>query len=209
MSLDLTPQDNAFAAPTAITTARHRPLMRRLGSRGPVEYQPTSSPVLRSDAIAGPRTALALAPLRNVGWSITHDIRARRVTIEHLAVGLGGTFALAARSTPGTVRIVGDQVSIAGAGGETFSGDDWAHEAREHAAEANKLLSTSLAQRVPVSAVVVVWGDFPQRRVEGHNVTFVHGDELAAWLKSRPVRCGAGRVAELEAALRSEIKRAS
>lgn len=190
------------SADVLLNAGRHRPLFRRLAVRGPVEQQADTDSQARPDDLAAQRTALALAPLRSIGWSVNHGIQARRVGIDNLVIGPGGTFVVEARSITGSVRIVGDQVMITSAGGAALSGDDWACDARERAAEANKLLSTSLSQRVQVHAVVVVWGEFAQRLVEGHNVTFVHGEELAGWLRSRPVRCGAGRIAELEAALR-------
>jgi hypothetical protein len=134
------------------------------------------------------RTALALAPLSNFGWSIAHDVVVRRDCIDHLVIGPGGTFAIDTRVVTGAVRVDRDQVTTTAAGRSAFPSDLWAHESRGHAAEANKMLSNQLAQRVPVAAVVVIWGDFPQRRVDGHNVTFIHGDELAAWLRAHPAR---------------------
>ena len=37
-----------------------------------------------------------------------------------------------------------------------------------------------------VHAIVVIWGDFPQRVVEVDRVVYVHGSELLGWLRSRP-----------------------
>lgn len=42
------------------------------------------------------------------------------------------------------------------------------------------------SERQWVQAVVVVWGDFVQGVVESDRVFYVHGDQLVAWLRSRP-----------------------
>lgn len=39
-----------------------------------------------------------------------------------------------------------------------------------------------------VTAVVVLWSPFPARVVEGNQIVFVHGDELARWLRARSRR---------------------
>jgi hypothetical protein len=39
-----------------------------------------------------------------------------------------------------------------------------------------------------VNAVVVFWGDFPQGMVEQDNVTYLAGDRLVEWLRSRPAK---------------------
>jgi hypothetical protein len=52
-----------------------------------------------------------------------------------------------------------------------------------------------------VTPVVVLWADFPARRVEHDGVVYVHGDELVGWLRSllrpgiaRPERTDAHRL---------------
>ncbi len=37
-----------------------------------------------------------------------------------------------------------------------------------------------------VTPVVVLWADFPQRRVEHDGITYLHGSELVSWLRSLP-----------------------
>jgi hypothetical protein len=58
------------------------------------------------------------------------------------------------------------------------------------------------AGRTWVQAVVVVWADFQQRVVEGDRIVFVHGDELAGWLRERPATLDAHRAARLTEAVR-------
>lgn len=206
MSLDLSHGN------TTTNPDRHRPLLHRIGTpRAYVAPAPAVNPYADSKDLSRQRTSLALAPLRALGWSVTHDVCRERDSIEHLVIGTAGAFAVDSHIAAGSVRVDGDQVRITlpGTTSPTFPNDVWAHDARLRAAEANKLFSTQLSQRVAVNAVVVIWGDFAQRRVEGHNVTFVHGEDLAGWLKSRPARCGAGRIAELQTALRAAELRAS
>jgi len=206
MSLDVSPD---VSTPS---TDRHRALRRRAGApRAYVAPVAAANPYSDSKPLSRQRTALALGALRSAGWSITHDVPAQRAVIEHMALGPAGSFVVESHTVGGSVRIDGDQVSttMPGMATRTFPSDAWAHDARLHAAEANKLFSTQLSQRVIVNALVVIWGDFPQRHVEGHNVTFIHGDDLVGWLKARPARCGAGRIAELDAALASATRKAS
>jgi hypothetical protein len=37
-----------------------------------------------------------------------------------------------------------------------------------------------------VTPVVVLWANFPDRRVEHDGITYIHGDELVSWLRSLP-----------------------
>ena len=164
-------------------------------------------PVLTQVAVAGERrTVQVLEPLRRAGWSVENGIRRHRFnvdfTIDHLVVGPNGPFALLTKVVTGSVRIDRDLVSLTrpGATRPDFPSDTWAHGARTAAAEANHLLAERAGKAIPVPAVVVIWGEFPQRCVSGHNVTFVHGDDLAGWLLAQPVRLSAARVAEYEAA---------
>jgi hypothetical protein len=41
---------------------------------------------------------------------------------------------------------------------------------------------------------VVFWSPFDARLVDGDKITFVHGDELAGWLRSRPRKLSDGTI---------------
>jgi len=41
-------------------------------------------------------------------------------------------------------------------------------------------------RRAWVTAVVVIWGDFPQGQAHGDKVTYVAGNRLTAWLEEGP-----------------------
>ena len=177
---------------------RHRPFPRR--SRAALV---AVNPYADSRSDSRQRTEGALTPLRELGWSVTHGAADG---LEHLAIGGAGAFAIESHAAAGPVRIDGDQVTVTVPGMDCRSvpSDAWAYDARLRAALANRLFHCELSQRVPVAAVVVIWGEFAQRVVEGHHVTFVHGDEVTAWLQSRASRFSVGRVAELAAALRPD-----
>ena len=59
-----------------------------------------------------------------------------------------------------------------------------------------------------VTPVMVLWAEFPQRVVEGRCV-FVHGDELVAWLRSRPAKLSPARVRVVAEAVRAGWESAS
>ena len=189
-----------YAAALVLTAVAGFVLLNRPTAAAPV-------PVIAQVAVAGERrTAQMLEPLRRAGWSVEHGIRRHRFnvdfTIDHLVVGPNGPFAMQTKVVTGSVRIDRDLVSITrpGASRPDFPSDAWAHHARSLAAEANHLLTERTGSAISVPAVVVIWGTFPQRCVSGHNVTFVHGDDLAGWLLAQPHRLSAAQVAEYEAA---------
>jgi len=53
-----------------------------------------------------------------------------------------------------------------------------------------------------VQPVVVVWAEFPQRRLERDGVAYIHGSELQSWLGSQPGRLSADHCRELFEAVR-------
>jgi hypothetical protein len=53
-----------------------------------------------------------------------------------------------------------------------------------------------------VTPVMVMWGEFPQGTVEGRCV-YLQGDELTAWLGSRPQRVAPARVQQIAEAVRA------
>ena len=157
---------------------RHRaPMLRRRVAQG---AEPLPTPSTR----AAQRTDAVLASLSLADWSVSRWLHPRDSGVDHLVIGPAGTVALISRSSQGAVRISGDHVLV---DGQRLPCDEWAHAARTAAAEANKQLTAELGLRVLVRAVVVVWGEFPQTLVDGHHVTFVHGDDLISWLQAARV----------------------
>lgn len=156
-----------------------------------------------SGAAGEERTAKAVEPLLRAGWFMTHDLDRGRFNIDHLLVGPAGVFVLETKNLHGTVAVDGDQATLTrpGADRPDYHGDWWAREARSHAADANSFFRQRVRVRPWVTAVVVLWADFPQRRYDGDRVTYVDGDDLATWLRSQCERLDPEQIERLRAAL--------
>jgi hypothetical protein len=57
---------------------------------------------------------------------------------------------------------------------------------RGEAARLKTEIEEATGVRTWVTAVVVFWSRFDPRVVEGDRVVFVHGDEVAGWLRDDP-----------------------
>jgi hypothetical protein len=99
---------------------------------------------------------------------------------DDLVAGPGGVFVLATKVVPGrasieegtlTARLLDDDETVVRYGGLR-----------------GRLLASAVRLGRGVRAVVVVWGDFPRGVVEDDGVAYVHGDELAGWLRSSALR---------------------
>ncbi len=136
------------------------------------------------------RTAKAVEPLLRDGWFIAHDLDRGRFNIDHVLVGPAGVFVLETKNLHGSVVIEGDQATLTRPGMERpdYQGDWWAREGRSHAADANTFFRQRVRVRPWVTAVIVLWADFPQGLYAGDRVTFVRGDDLVTWLRDQPTR---------------------
>lgn len=157
------------------------------------------------------RTAAALAPLLRGGWVVVHDVDRGKSNLDHVLVGPGGVFVLDTKNLHGTARVTGDRLALTRPGSErvAYESDSCARSARAQAAEVNALFRQRVSLRPWVTAVVVVWAEFPQQAADGSNMTYVHGDHLADWLLSRPARLNAKQVDELAAALQPRHRKSS
>jgi hypothetical protein len=142
----------------------------------------------RTGADGERRTAKALRALDNSTWRVLHDLPLGRANRDHVLVGPAGVFLIDTKAFPGSsVRIEGDDVAV-----ERLDDPDRcdrrqiARQVRRDAARLRDELTAAMG-RSPgwVQGVVVVWGVFAQRIVEGDRVVFVHGDELVAWLEAQ------------------------
>ncbi len=154
-------------------------------------------------AVGEERTAKAVEPLLRAGWFIAHDLDRGRFNIDHLLVGPAGVFVLETKNLHGSVVVRGDQATLTRPGRERpdYQGSWWAREGRSHAADANSFFRQRVQVRPWVTAVVVLWADFPQRQYAGDKVTFVHGDDLVTWLQDQPERLKPDQITRLRAAL--------
>jgi hypothetical protein len=135
------------------------------------------------------RTGEALAALEAEGWQVEHDRElSRGGNLDHLVVGPNGIFVVETKSIRGRAAIEDGMLAV-------HARDDdetvWRHRGLRgrliaiSATLANEI-SRSTRIRPWVHPVVVIWGEFPAGVVEDDGVAYVRGDELVAWLRSRP-----------------------
>lgn len=155
------------------------------------------------------RTARTLMPLLEDGWFVVHDISRWISNLDHVLVGPGGIFVLDTKNYQGTVTVERGQLSISHGDGapSTYFGDTLARRSRAQGAALHDILARRNQRGLWVSAVVVFWADFPQQRVDGDRVTYVHGDALVSWLREQPQRLPPERVAKVSDALRPGRRR--
>jgi hypothetical protein len=111
------------------------------------------------------RTDTVIRTLADEGWERRGDV----------LVGPGGAYLLATKALPGRAPL--------DTGALTFRLRDVDETVVRFAGLRGRLLAA--ARRLSVRPLVVIWGDFPARAVDDDGVAYVHGDELAEWLRSR------------------------
>ena len=143
-------------------------------------------------------------PLEALGWHVRHDVFAEHGNRDHVVVGPSGVYLLDTKTPAGLVRVEGDVMVVDRTDNlrASYRLDRLVPGLRAEAARLKVDLEVT-AGRTWVQAVVVIWADFPQRIIEGDRVVFVHGDELVAWLRERPVVLGEHRTVKLTEAVRA------
>lgn len=148
-------------------------------------------------------TAKVLRPLEKAGWVVLHDLPAGRGNVDHIAVGPGGVFLLDSKRLGGSAVVDERGVTVHRFGDSDLS---YSHPGPGHLLSLARQTHARVLARTRikewVTPVMVMWGEFPQGTVEGRCV-YIHGDELAAWLGSRPPRVAPARVPQLAEAVRS------
>lgn len=135
-------------------------------------------------------TASELAELPHHDWEAVHDLRDGSGNVDHVLFGPAGVFLLDSKKYAGTLLVEGDEIVVINELDPSVSYRDRSMlpRVRAQAARVNAELRARSGRRVWVAAVVVVWGDFPERVHAGDRVTVVHGRELLGWLTTRPSR---------------------
>jgi Nuclease-related domain len=129
-------------------------------------------------------------------WHCEHDLEHEHGNWDHVLVGPAGVFLLDSKLLNGTAAAGADSLKC---GRLAYPGRRF----RGGAKQIKELLEQRLGFRGPwVQAVVVVWGDFPQRRHEEEEVVYVQGHELASWLSQLPSKVTAPQRAAYVTALR-------
>jgi len=140
------------------------------------------------------QTAEALESLGD-SWASEHDLPRKRGNWDHVLAGPAGIFLLDTKRLTQRAVAAGDALL---AGRLRNDGGGF----RAAAASLGEELEPMCGRRPWVQAVVVIWGEFPQRRHEENRVTYVHGDELVGWLNEQPPRLSSTFVRTVAGALR-------
>jgi hypothetical protein len=162
-------------------------------------------------ALGEQRTASALAPLLKQGWVVVHDLPRTKSNLDHVLVGPGGVFVLDTKNYRGFARVIGDTLTVTyeDGRGSGYQGDGLARSARAQGREVNEMLRLRGETRVWVSAVVVLWTEFPQQRADGNKMTYIQGGHLVEWLLSQPARLNSRQVDQIAGLLRPGQRRRS
>jgi hypothetical protein len=131
------------------------------------------------------RTAKALKPLLRRGWTVEHDVQQEgKANLDHVLTGPPGVFLLETKNLAGTISL-DNGVLLARQfddPDEVYRYRSLAPRLRGQSKELSVRLHAERGRRTWVNAVAVIWGHFPQGVVSHENVTYVHGDQLRAWL---------------------------
>jgi hypothetical protein len=136
------------------------------------------------------RTEKALRPLERKGWTVEHDIqRDGKANLDHVVRGARGVFLLETKNLAGTISfedgcLVARQFDDPD---EVYQYRTLASRVRGQASELSARIGQENGRGPWVSAVVVVWGHFPEGQIEHERVTYIHGEKLAAWLETGAV----------------------
>jgi hypothetical protein len=134
-------------------------------------------------------------------WSCEHDIPHRRGMWDHVLVGPSGVYMLESKDLARPADVTADALCAG----------RWKQSAGRLRGEAIALKNefTDLGmQATYVQPVVVVWGEFAQRRWEEGGVAYVQGAELLEWLQQRPRTLRTTQVGALRSAVRELAARA-
>lgn len=141
-------------------------------------------------ALGERQTAHALRPLEREGRRVEHDRQLERGNIDHIVEGPAGVFLLETKALSGRIAIEDSVLTTVQRldPDEVYRAAHLRGRVLARASDEAERRRDDRGRRPWVQAVVVVWGDFPQRAVEDDRLAYVHGDELAGWLRARPRR---------------------
>jgi hypothetical protein len=141
------------------------------------------------------QTAAVLGQLDDEWWC-EHDVPNRRGNWDHIVVGPAGVFLLDSKRYLSQPAVVSTDELRSGrirTRGAAFRGA---------AVELKQTIERLGVPRPYVQAVVVIWGEFPQREWHEEQVAYVHGPKLLEWLRERPARLDSKRLSALRDAVR-------
>lgn len=147
-------------------------------------------------------TAKTLRPLEKEGWVVLHDRSAKRGNLDHIVIGPGGLFLLDSKRLGGCVSIDSRGILVHRYDDPDLDyhlsgGDHLLALARE--SHDSVLELTRISQWV--TPVMVIWAEFPQRIVDHEKCCYVHGADLADWLRTQPPTIALSRIEQIAAAV--------
>lgn len=158
---------------------------RRILFRGRTPRDPDRD---ERDRDAYERTHRVLLSLPEQQWTVVSPYEHRHHGLPgHVLVGPAGVYLVFARKPPGSVRVT-DGVPWLRQGTDTQRdrpGPDVVRKALDPAQALAREIRARTGRGPVVHPVVVLWSEFPQRAVDTNQVAFVHGRELAGWLRAR------------------------
>ena len=144
----------------------------------------------RTGAEGEKRTGKVLARL-GPEWTVRHDLQGRYGNTDHFVSGPGGVYLIDTKTwTNGVTTITSDGPSVQ-ADHDPELQWEWKGvpgRMRGAAAGASDALLTLGGRRIYVTALVVIWGDFPGQVQERQKVTYIAGEHLLTWLQDRPTK---------------------
>jgi len=157
------------------------------------------------------RTSRVLHALPNQQWHVSGPLQYRGAQPAHIVVGPGGVYLVRARKPDGSVRVKDGVPWLRrrGTQGER-AGVDVNRKLVEPAEALAREIRGRTGRGPAVHPVIVFWCEFPQRVAETNQLSFVHGSELAGWLRARPPELdhpGLEEVAQVTANIAEESSR--
>jgi hypothetical protein len=155
-------------------------------------------------------TAKILHPLEKEGWVVLNDLPANRGNLDHIVIGPGGVFLLDSKRLSGSVSVDPDGVTVHRFGDPDLS---YRHPGGGHLRALARETHDRVLQKTRihqwVTPIMVIWAEFPQRIAEHEGCQYMHGDELADWLRAQPTAIADNRIAQVVAAVTSSLAPAS
>jgi hypothetical protein len=134
-------------------------------------------------------TAKVLKPLTREGWLVRHDLATRsgRGNRDHIVAG-PAVYLLDSKLLRDHVWLEGDVLWVrrVDESGDAYPVRDLTSRMRNAASTLERDIDEALGFPVAVYPVVVIWGHFSAGVQHSSGVTYVDGEKLADWLRSRP-----------------------
>jgi hypothetical protein len=165
----------------------------------------------REGAEGEERTGKELARLESTGWNLRHDLPDTYGNIDHVAIGPGGVFLLDSKARTGELTVEDGAIVQRRrlSPRSVYRDNNLPRRMRGAAVALRKRLHATTGLDERVTAVVVIWGTFPQGFVQDDQVTYVAGEQLAEWLASQHARLDRRQTSLLTLALDSGLAIAS